>query len=209
MNTLKLNVEAREDRGRSKVRKLRNAEKIPAVIYSDGNSRLCTVPEKDFLELRKQMAGSSTLVELDEGGKDTSLTLIKDVQRNSLSRKFVHIDFLEVAQDKEFNTTVGVVLTGESIGVKLHDGILQHLITSVPVRCLPKNLPSTFELDISELNLGDSVSVKDLANLEGVNVGLDENQIIATVSGSAGGRAAAGAAAAEDESEEGAEEGES
>jgi len=202
MNTLKLNVEAREERGRSKVRKIRNAEKIPAVIYAEGNSRLCTVPEKDFLDLRKEMAGSSTLVELNEGG-NSSLTLIKDIQRNSLTRKFVHIDFLEVAQDKEFNTTVRVTLTGESIGVKLHDGILQQLVTDVPVRCLPKNLPSDFELDISELNLGDSVSVKDLTVGEGVVIGLDEGQIIATVSGSAGGRAAAGAAADEEGEEEG------
>jgi large subunit ribosomal protein L25 len=201
MNTLKLNVEARDERGRSKVRKIRNAEKIPAVIYADGNSRLCTVPEKDFLELRKEMAGSSTLVELNEGG-NASLTLIKDVQRNALTRKFVHIDFLEVAQDKEFNTTVRAVLTGESVGVKLHDGILQQLITDIPVRCLPKNLPSEFLLDISELNLGDSVSVKDLTVADGVAIALDENQIIATVTGSAGGRAAAGAAA-----EESAEEG--
>lgn len=204
MNTLKLNVEAREERGRSKVRKLRNAEKIPAVIYSDGNSRLCAVPEKDFLALRKEMAGSSTLVELNEGGKNTSLTLLKDVQRNSISRKFVHIDFFEVAQDKEFNTSVKVTLTGESVGVRLHDGILQHLTTEVPVRCLPKNLPSSFEVDVSELNLGDSVSVKDLPTLEGVAIGFDEGQIIATVTGSAGGRAAAEAS---DEDEEAAEEG--
>jgi large subunit ribosomal protein L25 len=208
MNTLKLNVEAREERGRSKVRKIRNAEKIPAVIYADGNSRLCTVPEKDFLELRKEMAGSSTLVELNEGG-NASLTLIKDVQRNALTRKFVHIDFLEVAQDKEFNTTVRAVLTGESVGVKLHDGILQQLITDIPVRCLPKNLPSEFLLDISELNLGDSVSVKDLTVADGVAIALDENQIIATVTGSAGGRAAAGAAADESESAEEGSAGES
>jgi large subunit ribosomal protein L25 len=203
MNTLKLNVETREVRGRSKVRKLRNAEKIPAVIYSDGNSRLCSVGEKDFLELRKKMAGASGLVELSEDGKDSSLTLIKDVQRNSITRKFVHLDFLEVAQDKEFNTNVRVVLTGESIGVKSHDGILQHLLNELPVRCLPKDLPAAFEVDISSLDLGQSVSVKDVTVPEGVSICMDENQLIATVTGSAGGRAAAEAAAAADAGAEG------
>ena len=206
MNTLKLTVSPRDERGRSSVRKLRNEEKIPAVIYSDGNSRLCTVPERDFLDLRKTMGGDSSLVELSEGDK-SSLTLIKDVQRNAISRKFMHIDFLEVAPDKEFNTTVRVVLTGESIGVKQHDGILQQLVTDIPVRCLPKDLPGSFELDVSEVNLGESLAVKDLPSFDGVALGLDPDQIVMTVSGSAGGRAAAVAAAGEEEEE--AAEGES
>jgi len=197
MNTLKLDVLSREERGRSKVRKLRNAEKIPAIIYRDGDSRLCSVPEKAFLDLRREMGGTSSLIELNEEGGNTALTLIKDVQRNSISQKFVHIDFLEVAQDKEFTTSVGVVLTGESIGVKLHDGILQQLTSEIPVRCLPKDMPSTFELDISELNLGDTLSVKDLSVYEGVQVLLDDDQLIATCTGSAGGRAAAEAEEAE------------
>ena len=197
MNTLKLDVLSREERGRSKVRKLRNAEKIPAIIYRDGDSRLCSVPEKAFLDLRREMGGTSSLIELNEEGGNTALTLIKDVQRNSISQKFVHIDFLEVAQDKEFTTSVGVVLTGESIGVKLHDGILQQLTSEIPVRCLPKDMPSTFELDISELNLGDTLSVKDLSVFEGVQVLLDDDQLIATCTGSAGGRAAAEAEEAE------------
>ena len=208
MNTLKLTVSPREERGRAKVRKLRNEDKIPAVIYSDGNSRTCTVPERAFLDLRKTMAGSSTLVELDEGGK-TSLTLIKDVQRNAISRKFVHIDFFEVAQDKEFNTSVHVVLTGESIGVKLNDGILQQLVNEIPVRCLPKNLPGSFELDVSNLDLSDSLAVKDLPTLEGVAIGLDPDQIVVTVTGSAGGRAAAEASQAEEEADAAEEEAES
>ena len=208
MNTLKLDVLSREERGRSKVRKLRNAEKIPAVIYRDGDSRLCSVPEKAFLDLRREMGGSSALVELNEEGGNTALTLIKDVQRNSLSKKFVHIDFLEVAQDKEFTTSVRIVLTGESIGVKMHDGILQHLTTEILVRCLPKDLPSSFELDITELNLGDSLSVKDMPQFDGVQVLVDENQLVATCTGSAGGRAAAGAAEEEEaeEAEEATEE---
>jgi len=197
MNTLKLDVLSREERGRSKVRKLRNAEKIPAIIYRDGDSRLCSVPEKAFLDLRREMGGTSSLIELNEEGGNTALTLIKDVQRNSISQKFVHIDFLEVAQDKEFTTSVGVVLTGESIGVKLHDGILQQLTSEIPVRCLPKDMPATFELDISELNLGDTLSVKDLSVYEGVQVLLDDDQLIATCTGSAGGRAAAEAEEAE------------
>jgi large subunit ribosomal protein L25 len=200
MNTLKLTVSPREDRGRAKVRKLRNDEKIPAVIYSEGNSRLCSVPVRAFSDLRKVMAGSSTLVELDEGGK-SSLTLIKDIQRNAITKKFVHIDFLEVAQDKEFNTSVHVVLTGESIGVKKHDGVLQQLTNEIPVRCLPRNLPAAFELDVSDVNLGDSLAVKDLPLFDGVAIGLDPDQIIVTVTGSAGGRAAAVAAQSGEEGE--------
>jgi large subunit ribosomal protein L25 len=201
MKNLKLTVSPRETRGRAKARKLRNEEKIPAVIYSEGNSRLCSVPERDFVDLRKAMAGSASLVELDEGGK-SSLTLIKDFQRNAITRKFVHIDFLEVAQDKEFNTSVRVVLTGESVGVKKHDGILQQLISEVPVRCLPKDLPSIFELDVTNVNLGESLSVKDLPSSDGVTIGLDDDQLIMTVTGSAGGRAAAVAAQAKEEGKE-------
>ena len=205
MNTLKLTVSPRDVRGRAKARKLRNEEKIPAVIYRDGNSRLCTVPERAFLDLRKEMGGSASLIELDEGGK-SSLTLIKEIQRNAISRKLMHVDFLEVAPDKEFNTTVRLAFTGESIGVKQHDGILQQLVTEIPVRCLPKDLPASFELDVSEVNLGESLAVKDLPSFDGVAIGLDRSQILVTVSGSAGGRAAAEAAEEEGGEEEAPEE---
>ena len=204
MKTLQLNVSSREETGRSASRKVRGQDRIPAVIYGVGESRLCSVGRKDFEELRKGVAGSASLVELQEEGGKSALTLIKEVQRHAISRKFLHIDFLEVAQDRDFTTTVPVLLTGESIGVKQNDGILQQQTMEISVRCKPGDLPSQYELDISELDLGDSLSIQDLAEVPGVDILNEPSQSIVTCSGSASGRAEADLA----DDEEGAEEGE-
>ena len=206
MKNLQLNVSARESTGRSASRKVRGEDRIPAVIYGQGESRLCSVGRKDFEELRKGAVGSASLVELSDEGGASVLTLIKDVQRHAINRQFLHIDFLEVAQDRDFTTTVPVTLIGESIGVKQNDGILQQQTTEVSVRCKPADLPSQYELDVSELDLGDSLSIKDLSELSGVTILNEPEQAIVIVSGSASGRAQAELDDSED-GEEGGEEG--
>ena len=206
MKNLQLNVSARESTGRSASRKVRGEDRIPAVIYGQGESRLCSIGRKDFEELRKGAVGSASLVELSDEGGSNILTLIKDVQRHAINRQFLHIDFLEVAQDRDFTTSVPITLTGESIGVKQNDGILQQQTTEVSVRCKPADLPSQYELDVSDLDLGDSLSIKDLSELSGVTILNEPEQAIVIVSGSASGRAQAELDESED-GEEGGEEG--
>jgi large subunit ribosomal protein L25 len=208
MNTLQLNVTAREATGRSSARKVRGEDRIPAVIYGLGDSRLCSINRKEFERLRKDALGNASLVELQEEGGATALTLIKEVQRHAISRQFLHVDFQEVDKDREFTTTIPIVLIGESIGVKQNDGILQHQTLEVSVKCKPADLPSQYEVDTSELDLGDSVSVKDLALASGVTILNDPNQSIVTCSGSAQGRADADLAEVDEGAgEEGAEAG--
>lgn len=191
MKTLQLNISSREGTGGAAARKLRGQGRIPAVIYGGGNSRLCSVARKDFEIFRKSVAGSASLVELAEEGGASVLTLVKDVHRHVINRQFLHIDFQEVDKDRELTTTVPVLFTGESIGVRQNDGILQHQVTEISVRCRPADLPGMYELDVSEMDLNDSLSVRDLSDFPGVTVLIDENQTIVTCSGSAHGRAEA------------------
>ncbi|MBT4224028.1 MAG: 50S ribosomal protein L25 [Opitutae bacterium] len=200
MDSIILNTSKREQVGRSASRNLRAKDLIPAVIYGQGESRICSVSRKDFEELRRSAAGGASLIELKEEGGATALTLIKDVQRHAITRQFLHIDFLEVAKDREFTTTVPVNLVGESIGVKQNDGILQQQITELTVRCKPADLPSAYELDISDLDLGDSLSIKDIGTESGVAVLQELELTVVSCVGSAHGRAEA-----EDESEDGEE----
>ena len=198
MNLLNLNISPREEVGRSASRHLRAQDLIPAVVYGQGKARICSVFRKDFEELRRGIEGGTALVELKEEGGASALTLIKEVQRHAITRQFLHIDFLEVAQDREFTTTVPVKLVGESIGVRLNDGILQQQITELTVRCKPADLPAMYELDVSELDLGDSLFIRDIGSESGVIVVQEKELTVVSCIGSAHGRAEA-----EDDIEEG------
>ena len=200
MNSITLNISPREEVGRSASRNLRAQNLIPAVVYGQGKARICSVSRKDFEELRRSVEGGTALVELKEEGGASALTLIKEVQRHAITRQFLHIDFLEVAQDREFTTTVPVKLVGESIGVRLNDGILQQQITELTVRCKPADLPSMYELDVSELDLGDSLFIRDIGSESGVIVVQEQELTVVSCIGSAHGRAEA-----EDDIEEGEE----
>jgi large subunit ribosomal protein L25 len=189
MNLLNLNISPREEVGRSASRNLRAQDQIPAVIYGQGKARICSVCRKDFEELRRKAEGGTSLIELKEEGGASALTLIKEVQRHAITRQFLHIDFLEVSKDREFTTTVPINLLGESIGVKQNDGIIQQQITELTVRCKPADLPAMFELDVSELDLGDSLFVRDIGIGSGVIVAQEEGLTVASCIGSAHGRA--------------------
>ena len=189
MNTINLTISPRENVGRTASRRLRAQDQIPAVIYGQGNSRLCSLSRKDFEVLHRKAEGSTSLIELKEEGGASALTLIKEVQRHAITREFLHVDFLEVAEDREFTTTVPIILIGESIGVKQNDGILQQQTTELTVRCKPADLPAMYELDVSDLDLGDSLFIKDLTQITDVTVILEEGLTVVSCIGSAHGRA--------------------
>ena len=191
MNSITLNISPREQVGRSASCNLRAQDLIPAVVYGQGKARICSVSRKDFEELRRSAEGGTSLVELKEEGGASALTLIKEVQRHAITRQFLHVDFLEVAQDREFTTTVPVKLIGESIGVRLNDGILQQQIPELTVRCKPADLPAMYELDVSELDLGDSLFVRDIGIGSGLTVVQEEGLTVVSCIGSAHGRAEA------------------
>ena len=175
-----LKAEKREITGK-KVRSLRKAGKLPAVLYGAGEKgTLLEVSEKDFEKVFKQ-AGESTLVEL-EIGENKKNVLIHDVDFDPIKDKPRHVDFLQVRMDKPIRAKVHVIFEGESPAVKNLGGVLVKIIHELEVEALPKDLPHELKIDISNLqNLEDKFLVSNLKLPSGVKVIADSNEVLALV----------------------------
>jgi len=185
-------VQDRESHGTSHSKKLRSNGFIPAVFYGKDVVKHYSIDDSKFRTLMRSSGGSLSLVELDEGNGKTELALLKDMQIDSVKDSILHLDFVQVTRGQALETKIPVELIGESPGVKNMGGILEFHQNEILVRCRPSQLPSFLELDISGLDLGGSLQIKDLPSIEGVDFVGDPESNIVTCVGSASGRAGAG-----------------
>jgi large subunit ribosomal protein L25 len=166
----KLNVTPRAQTGRSASRRLRKANRVPAILYGKHTSpESLSVEGPEFVRLLKSVAGRAVLVELERADKaDKALSFLQEIQRDPITDKYLHIDFQEVKADEKFEIRVTVQTTGESFGVKNQSGVLEMNTHQVRVRCLPKDLPETILIDVSELKVGETIKVGELKPVPGV-----------------------------------------
>jgi len=204
MNILSIGVQKREKVGRGNCRRLRKSGRIPAVFYGKDCNEAYSMAEPDFRAMDK--SSGAALVELAPEEGDTSLALIKEVQRDPCTDEVLHVDFIEVTRGQELQTKVPLIITGEAVGVKLEGGIIDVMTREIEIRCRPSQLPSSIEIDVSDLNLGDSFHISDLPEMEGVTYLADADLTLVSCVGTASGRAEA-EDLEDDEMEEG-EEGE-
>lgn len=164
-----LKVSTREDTGRSASRRLRKINQIPAILYGKHTDPVkLSVDNRDFIKLVRQISGRKTIIELEREGSEKALSFLQEVQRDPITDRFLHADFQEIHADEKFEVEVPVVVKGSSVGVRMHNGVLEIASHSVRVRCLAKDLPGAIEVDISELDVEDSIKVGGLPALEGV-----------------------------------------
>ena len=182
MEKIKLEAKKRTERGR-KTKKGKLEGKIPAVVYGKGvESESLWVKSIDFKRLLKK-SGESTLISLDIEGKDDRNVIIYETQKNPVSGTYTHIDFFQVKMDEKIKTEVELVFVGESPAVKESGGVLVKNLDKIEVECLPADLPSSIEVDISPIaTFDDYVYVKDLKIGKGVEVKLDSGTVVALVS---------------------------
>ena len=158
MKSLAISVKKRENVGKSDSKALRNQGKVPCVLYG-GEKQVCFYAHEN--DLRKLVYTPDVfLVDLDIEGTKTSC-ILQDIQFHPVTDKILHIDFLEVFADKEVTVEIPVVLTGMAIGVR-NGGNLLTRRNKIITRAIPGNLPDAIEIDISELQIGMFVYIKDL-----------------------------------------------
>jgi len=176
-----LKAKVREVLGR-KVKTLRKKGIIPAVVYG---LKAKSIPlEIDYSEFEKvyKEAGESTVIKL-KTGKESKNVLIYDVAMDSVSDKFIHVDFYEVRMDKPITAAVPLVFEGEAPAVKNLEGVLVKNITEIEVEALPANLPHEIKVDISVLKtFDDLIHIKDLKIPDGVKISINPDEIVALVS---------------------------
>jgi large subunit ribosomal protein L25 len=158
-----ITVERREELGKEAVGRLRRAGKIPAVVYGgDKESVPIFVDRESLMNLLKQESGENTIFLLKlKGTKSERRAIIKDIQVDPITREFQHIDFIRVTRGHKLTVTMPVELVGDSVGVR-QGGRLNFISRELTVEVLPREMFDKLVIDISDLDVGDNVTVADL-----------------------------------------------
>lgn len=164
----------------SGLNKLRKSGFTPAVVYGKGiENKNVQLETKPFTKILNTSSSDNILVNLDIGGSK-QLALVQDVSHDHLKGGILHVDFHAIKEDEEIHAHVPMQLLGEPAGAKF-GGMLELLHHSVQVHCLPKDLPEKLTADVSHLNVGESIHVRDLKLPEGVRIKMDASIVIALV----------------------------
>jgi large subunit ribosomal protein L25 len=161
---VKLKAELRPDVGRSAVRKLRARGFIPAVIYG-GNDKPqpLHVSARDINAMMSQASGENVLVELEIGSDGKSRTaLVKEVQHSPVGGEIRHVDFHAISMDQMIQAEVPLEPVGTAVGVKTFGGLLEQSLREIAIECLPGDLPDRITVDVSQLNIGDAIHVREI-----------------------------------------------
>jgi large subunit ribosomal protein L25 len=183
MQKAKLKVELRNKTGKEANKKFRKEGLIPGVLYSphDKSNLLLKVKSDELSKLLAHQKHSLINMEIDDGSKRSKrLVTVKDLQYNSLKKQIVHIDFYGVTMKEKLTMKINVELTGESKGIK-EGGILEFELREIEVECLPSDIPNVFQVDITELEIGDHLSVGDIVIPKGVKILTEIDRVIASV----------------------------
>jgi large subunit ribosomal protein L25 len=166
LELIELKTNIRGTVGNGPARRLRQAGQIPAVLYGPKTeSVLLSVNKSDLdLALKKGRSGQIilNLVVQDNGETYTRPAMIKELQLHPVSRNYLHIDFYEINLDRKITLGIPIVTVGSSVGVE-RGGILQIIRRELEVECLPFEVPESIEIDITDLDMGDSIHVKDIS----------------------------------------------
>lgn len=180
MAVISLSGARRESVGKGGARKARAAGHIPGVLYGHGDEPMAmSVSARDFDVALRKHKGGNAIVNLALSGTEYT-ALIRDVQYDPISHGILHLDFQHISLTETVEIEVSVHLTGVPVGVKDGGGILEHIVREIEVRCLPTAIPSSIDVDVSHLNIGDSVHVRDLV-VKDVTILSDPDATIATV----------------------------
>lgn len=181
MEFIELAAKPRATRGNNPARAMRRDGAIPAVIYGPGKeTRALSVSIYDMEQVIKATKTLQAFVKLNIQGGGTHTTMLKELQRHPVSGRFLHADFYEVAVDQKVNVTIPVVTVGQSKGVEM-GGVLQIIRHEIEAICVPAAIPDLIEIDISELDIGDSVHIEDIEVEGDVELVHDVNFTILTI----------------------------
>lgn len=184
MDLIELKTKIRTTTGNGPARRLRMSEQIPAVLYGQKTEPvLLSVNKSDLEQVFKKGGIGQVILNLviqKNGETTTRPAMIKELQTHPLSRNFIHIDFYEIKMDQKITAKIPVVTTGMAKGVEF-GGILQIIRRELEVECLPLAVPESIEIDISDLDIGDSIHVGQIRVEGEIEFLEDDNYTVVTV----------------------------
>jgi large subunit ribosomal protein L25 len=184
LELIELKTNIRTTTGNGPARRLRQKGQIPAVLYGPGTeSVLLSVNISDIDRILKKGRIGQVLLNLvipNNGETSTKTVMVKELQHHPVSRNFLHIDFYEVAMDRKIMVNIPVTTTGKAKGVE-NGGILQIIRRELEVQCFPLDVPESIEIDITDLDVGDSIHLGDISRQSKIEFLDDENFTVVTI----------------------------
>jgi len=173
-----LQAELREDVGKGASRRLRKSKDlVPAVIYGAGKEAVSVSFKHNDLHKALQDQGFYSRIVKVKTGRKKEDVILKDLQRHPALDRILHVDFLRISKDQKINVHVPIRYLNEDIceGVKTGGGVISHILVEIEVSCLPADLPEFLEIDMAEIDLGQSIRLSELSVIDGVEfVGLQQ-----------------------------------
>lgn len=191
MRQLPLAAHIRETTGKGAARKLRKNSQLPAIFYGPGTeSIMLTVDYPELTRITKQGKGENIILDLQiksDHGEETRKAMLKDLMVDPVNGAYLHADFYEISMDKEITVDIPVILVNTPVGVTEEGGFLQHIRRDITVSCLPDSLVDSLDIDVSEMNIGDTVHIRDIEFPEGITCSEDGHLTVVVVSAPGGG----------------------
>jgi large subunit ribosomal protein L25 len=181
----KLSAQKRTQVGRNAIKKIKADGMVPGVIYGSAQEPVnLQINGRELLNVLSRASGENILVELeiqDGSEKQNALAMIQEVQHHPLQREILHVDFHAVSAHETVSAEIPIETVGEALGVKVHGGLLEHILRYLEVECLPRDLPQIIQVDVTNLDIGQSLHVRELSLPSGVEAITDGEQTVVAV----------------------------
>jgi len=178
----KVQAKVRDGRGKNDARRARRDGMVPITVYGGGAETVAAVaPLAELAAILRSDAGRNTIFTIDVEGIGVSEVMFHDRQIDPVKGRLIHADLTRLVKGQKIDVTVPLHLVGEPMGVKEKQGVLEQIIREIEIRCEPREIPDTLEVDVSHLDVHDLLHVSDIRVSETVEILTDPEQVIATV----------------------------
>jgi large subunit ribosomal protein L25 len=178
----KVQAKVREGRGKNDARRARRDGMVPITVYGGGGETVAAVaPARELAAILRSESGRNTIFTVEVDGMGVSEVMFHDRQIDPIKGRLIHADLARLVKGQKIEVTVPLHLTGEPIGVKEKQGVLEQIIREIQIKCEPREIPDTLEVDVSNLDVHDVLHVSDIPVGEAVEILTDADVVIATV----------------------------
>lgn len=178
----KVQAKLRDGRGKNDARRARRDGLVPITVYGGGSETVAAVaPARELAAILRSESGRNTIFTIDVEGVGVSEVMFHDRQIDPVKGRLIHADLARLVKGQKIEVTVPLHLVGEPLGVKEKQGVLEQIIREVEIRCEPRDIPDSLDVDVSNLDVHAVLHVSDIQVAEGVEILTDAEQVIATV----------------------------
>jgi large subunit ribosomal protein L25 len=178
----KVQARLRSGRGKNDARRARRDGMVPITVYGGGGETVTAVaPLRELAAILRSDSGRNTIFTIEVDGGGTSEVMFHDRQIDPIKGRLIHADLTRLVKGQKIEVTVPLHLTGEPLGVKEKQGVLEQVIREIEIKCEPRDIPDSIDVDVSHLDVHDLLHVSDIRVAEGIEILTDAEQVIATV----------------------------